>query len=143
MTNGTIGVKYICPECGSGSIKNLTNYWMCRDCYHSDQLDKFKTITWEYRKPKIGKKIWVLVEPFRGEPSKMICTETVGWLGSETFIVENYHQYDEGAEYRYDDYNRIWFTSLAAAKAKLKELNPGCKLQQNEYLPDNIWEVVE
>ena len=96
-----------------------------------------------YKKPKIGKEVWVLVYPFEGEPSKMICREYVGWLGAETFVPLGFEDYvREAQQYRYDDYNKIWFSSLAAAKAKLKELNPGYKLRQFIYSP-SVWEVVE
>lgn len=99
--------------------------------------------TTTYKKPKIGKEIWVLVYPYYGEPSKVICQEVVGWLGTESFIVKNYYDYvAEATEYKYNDYNKIWFTSLTAAKAKLKELHPGCKIQKGEY-SDLYWEVVE
>jgi hypothetical protein len=100
--------------------------------------------TTNYKKPKIGKEVWVLVYPYYGEPSKVISKETVGWLGTETFIPLYFEDYvSECQQFRYDDYNKIWFTSLAAAKAKLKELNPGCKLRPGEFFPDSVWEVVE
>lgn len=88
-------------------------------------------------KPSVGRKIYVLC--WR---SAQITSETVGWLGEKTFIVENYQEYFEYAQqYAYEDFNKTWFTSLKQAKKELLRLNPDCKVV--EKFKGWLWEAVE
>ena len=63
-------------------------------------------------KPKIGKKIYYY---FAGE----VFEARVGYLGEDSFIIEDYDIY-ETFEWYYEDYNETWFTSLAKCKKACK-----------------------
>lgn len=76
-----------------------------------------------YKKPRIGSKIWVLIH---GDVNyaEGACTETVGYLGKESFVLEDFRNIvDEVSELRYEDYNTVWFSSKKDAVKRLKLIN--------------------
>ena len=67
-------------------------------------------------KPKIGKKVYII---HTGD----VYEERVGWIGKDSFIIENYSMYtDDFMEFFYEDHNEWWFSTLAAAKKKCKHI---------------------
>lgn len=91
-------------------MNNFNDYWYLESAKY-------------YKKPKLGRKIWVLIhgDEFHAEGA---CTETVGYLGKKSFVLENFKDIvDEVSELRYEDYNRIWFSSKKDAVKYLKYIN--------------------
>lgn len=76
-------------------------------------------------KPRINRKIYAIYR-------YQITEEVVKFLGEESFVVENYKDYIANYELKYDHYNKVWFTSLAKAKAKIKESFPNEKIKFKE-----------
>ena len=77
-------------------------------------------------KPRINRTIYTIYQD-------QISEDTVKFLGEDSFIVANYEEYNVNYEFRYDEYNKFWFTSLSKAKAKIKESYPNEKIKFKEY----------
>lgn len=65
-------------------------------------------------KPRLGRKVYCIY-------GQTILVETVGFLGKDSFIVENFGEdtYANSWEWSYDTYDKNWFTNLAKAKKEL------------------------
>lgn len=91
-------------------------------------------------KPRIGRTIYTI---YRDQ----ITEDTVKFLGKNSFIIANYEEVEASYEFRYDEFNKVWFTSLAKAKAKVKESFPNEKIKFRELksIGSHIrfWEVTE
>ena len=71
-----------------------------------------------YLKPKLGKTVYCIYHDCS------IFTDTVGWLGEDSFIVDSFGgcTNEDSWEWLYGTYNLDWFTSLTKAKKYLREL---------------------
>lgn len=69
-----------------------------------------------YLKPKLGKTVYCIY-------NDSIFQDEVGYIGTDSFIVESFGgcTYEDSWEWYYDQYNDLWFTSLAKAKKRLRE----------------------
>ena len=69
-----------------------------------------------YFKPKLGKTVYCIY-------NNGIFTDTVGYLGTDSFIVDSFNRCtnEDSWEWGFDLYNQLWFTSLSKAKRHLKE----------------------
>ena len=90
-------------------------------------VDWLWDIKTEADKPKIGKKVYVLY-------NQGITVENIGYLGKESFLVENpTMKYEDAVEWFYEDYNKTWFTHLTRAKNALlreaKEIWPALEFK--------------
>lgn len=88
-------------------------------------------------KPSLGKTVYCI---YCGEINK----ETVGYIGKDSFIVEEFsdNRMFDSLEYYYGDYNENWFTSLAKAKAKLlQDYDDGQKLKIVTLNENTTWGV--
>lgn len=74
----------------------------------------------EMKIPKIGSTVYILSQFDAGYITK----ETVGFVGKESFVLDNFQDYNlDEVEQFYNDYSTTWFTSLAKAKkAALAEM---------------------
>lgn len=83
--------------------------------------DKLVVIdTDDYLQPNIGDTVYIVL-PSSITRVPTLLTTTVGFVGKDSFIVNKYKQYNiNHIEFRYDEYNDIWFTSNEKANAKLK-----------------------
>ncbi len=91
-------------------------------------------------KPKIGRIIFIIYD------EQSIIQTTVFALGKDCFFDADYAEcYDiDNAVFKYDDYNKTWFTSLIKAKKRLLEVaykEDGEKLKI-EKMSDGYWEVI-
>lgn len=91
-------------------------------------------------KPRIGRIIYTIY-------IDQICEETVKFLGEDSFIVEHYEELETSYEFRYDEYNEVWFTTLSKAKAKVRAMFPNEKIKFTEYKSvsshTRFWEATE
>lgn len=72
-------------------------------------------------KPKLNSKVYIVDE-------EDIYMELVGWLGSTSFVIDQYEIKNESL-YFYDDYGKTWVKTLKEAKAILqKKLGPNAKI---------------
>lgn len=87
----------------------------------------------ETKIPKIGDVVYTLSQFDEGCISK----ETVGFVGKESFVLDNFQDYNlDEVEQFYNDYNSTWFTSLAKAKkAALEEMR--------EHKGGGRWKIVD
>ena len=65
-------------------------------------------------KPKLNSKVYIIAY-------EEIYAELVGWLGSESFVIEEY-EIKRKTEFYYDDYGKTWVKTLKEAKAILQEM---------------------
>ena len=86
-------------------------------------------------KPKIGEKVYRIWQ-------YQIYLETVGYLGSESFIIEDY-SYKDDVEYEYSDYGKVWFRDLEKAKKVLRKKFPKKAKVIIEQANDEVWEAYE
>ena len=77
-------------------------------------LDKNNNIV-EGKKPHIGAHFYFI------DSSYDIIRDIVGYLGEQSFVVQDYDSKNV-TEFFYDEYNHNWFTSIAQAKIRVKEL---------------------
>lgn len=89
-------------------------------------------------KPAIGKKVYIIYEDTIG-------LESVGYVGKESFIIEEWSdKLEDAIEYNFEDYGTTWFTNLAKAKKKLledyKEIDVPLKVVQ---VKDDYWVLQE
>ena len=87
----------------------------------------------EIKKPKIGDKVYIRSSNNGG----CIFEETVGFLGTESFVLEGFQTMDvDDTEQFYCDYNFTWFTNLAKAKKYLLS-------EARELYGGGRWKIVE
>lgn len=69
--------------------------------------------------PKLGQKVYCIYD------NDCILVENVGFIGKESFIIENFWEdvYFDSLEWYYENYNDLWFTDLSKAKEKLHEIH--------------------
>lgn len=95
-------------------------------------------------KPKIGRTVYCI---YYGNYAEAILVKKVGWLGKESFIIEDFSDYEEfdSFEWFYNRYGVDWFTSLAKAKKALFEQNPDIDKTKYrlEKVYDDYYEVKE
>ena len=95
-------------------------------------------------KPKIGRKVYCI---YYGFTEGAISIEKVGFLGKDSFIVEDFSDYREfdSLEWFFNDYGKTWFTSLAKAKKTIFEQNPDLdkKHYRLEKVYDDYYEIQE
>ena len=61
----------------------------------------------------IGKKVYVIYDD-------SIELEHVGYIGSKSFIIEDfYNKVEDAIEYFYDDYGQTWFTNFSDAEKQI------------------------
>lgn len=76
-------------------------------------------------KKKIGTVVYIICDD-------QICFVKIGYVGNESFIVEDYKIcYDEYQEFYFDEYNETWFTSLNKAKQYMRKVGYKYFLQRN------------
>lgn len=64
--------------------------------------------------PEIGTKVYCI---YNG----IVLDETVAFLGEESFITDSFFdecKYRDSLEWRYDDFNKTWFTDFHKARRK-------------------------
>lgn len=83
-------------------------------------------------KPKLNRTIYSICTE-----SYEVYQDTVGYLGENSFIVKKYEFYDYNYEFKYEDFNKTWFTSFSKAKSTLR------KLFNEEYELDKKFKLVE
>ena len=84
-------------------------------------------------KPKRGETIYYLCED-------QIIAYTVGYLGEQSFIIDEYG-YVITSEFEYSDFNTVWFKNFNKAIAALRK-KYGRKIKIEHNVP-YMWEVVE
>lgn len=84
-------------------------------------------------KPRIGREVYIIY-------TYSIRKEKVFMIGKESFICEDFvveplDEDDENTirEYKYNDYNITWFTSLSAAKQKLIKTQEMCRSNRSNF----------
>lgn len=88
-------------------------------------------------KPKIGRTVYCI---YYGFSDGAISIEKVGFLGEDSFIVEDFSDYREfdSLEWFYKDYQTTWFTSLSKAKKALFEQNPD--IDKTKYKLEKVYD---
>lgn len=86
-------------------------------------------------KLKIGKTIYCI---YKGNS---ILTEKVGFIGAESFILENIADAQDYGhlEWKFADYGKTWWTDLRTAKAKLKERYKALYNREGRILDGGDW----
>ena len=84
-------------------------------------------------KPKIGDAVYTV-------HWDQIYKEIVGYLGAESFIIEDYCD-SYNSEYEYSDYGTIWFKSLEKAMEQLRK-NYGRK-KIIEQVTSDCWQIYD
>lgn len=67
-------------------------------------------------RPTLNRKVYT-ISPYSFE----IYEHKVGYIGKESFIIEDYDSFDSNYEFSFNEYEETWFTSFAKAKAYLKK----------------------
>lgn len=91
-------------------------------------------------KPKIGRKIYTVDCSLYDKDDwwAYIFSFTVGYLGKESFVVENYEDVSEPPEWYFRNYGETWFTSLKAAKAYARKAVGAKRIRwQQEFFDDD------
>ena len=84
-------------------------------------------------KPKLNSKVYIIGD-------EEIYIELVGYLGSESFVIDQY-EIKIKTEFYYDDYEKTWVNTLKEAKAILqKKIGPDAKIVK---LDDDWWGLKE
>ena len=95
-------------------------------------------------KPKIGRTVYCI---YYGNYAEAILVKKVGWLGKESFIIEDFSDYEnfDSFEWFFKDYGITWFISLSKAKKAIFEQNPDIdkKSYYIEKVYDDYYEVKE
>lgn len=89
-----------------------------------------------YKKPRIGQKVYCFFDD-----SMDLCIEEVGYIGKESFIIEDYSIKCE-VEFFYENYAIDWFTSLKQFKEYIKKDSRYSKYKCVKK-DDDYWELEE
>ena len=118
-------------------MENITNN-LTDEVITVTSEDKLVVIdTDDYLQPNIGDTVYIVLQSsIFGVPT--LLTTTVGFVGKDSFIINKYNRYNiNHIEFKYDEYNDIWFTSNEKAHAKL-EYNQKSKGSVVHLIYDNI-----
>lgn len=82
--------------------------------------------------PYIGQKVYTIYK-------EGLDRTHVKFIGKNSFLVEDYDSIiQEASEYKFEDYNKTWFSSLALAKQKLREK---FNCEEIVQIDDGYWEA--